>query len=403
MSTRNPDPNRSDKVPASSRRVITGSIAVSVAFVMELTLVPLLLPAIQAQFGLSVNELAWAFNSYGVAVAIGVLLGGFFGDTLNAQRVFNVGVLFFASGAMIVANAETYGMLLAGRIVQGFGGGLFSPLIPLLLTGAMPQSPGRILIMWGSVAGYVAALAPFLYGTSLATYGWTLAFVLFAVVSLVSLLTVNSVPAERDLDKARKQPPSYTKLFRSRDLWVMFIYVFCTYGSITYYLFRLPLWLAEMQFQPASIGLMLSAMWLSFSVVSTVLRNKVDRPHVRGILLVAPILIAAGFPLAYFCDEIICLVLSAALVGSGLACSNAPSTQLILGFSPQGMRGVAASMDITFARVGGVVIVAVLAESLFGMAAAAVGVLCTVAFVCAMVAVRSHSALDAADGVPENS
>ena len=100
----------------STRSAIVGLIAVSIAFVMELTLVPLLLPAMKEQFGLSLGQLAWVFNSYGVAVAIGVLLGGWFGDLVNPKRVFAYGVLLFAAGSVLVATAGT----------------LF-PLMPLLL------------------------------------------------------------------------------------------------------------------------------------------------------------------------------------------------------------------------------------------------------------------------------
>ena len=278
----------------SSLKVIFGSITASIAFVMELTLVPLLLPAIQEQYSLSTSELSWVFNSYGVAVAVGVLMGGWLGDTFNVRRVFALGVLFFAAGSAIVAYAGLYEVMIAGRIMQGFGGGVFSPLIPLLLTNASPNRPGKILIVWGSVAGYVAAFAPFVYGSTLEAYGWNLAFVIFAVISLVALAIIynsrtDSAPASLDGTGL-----IYFRLLRSKDLWVLFGYVFCTYGSITYFLFRFPLWLAENDLQLASIGFSLSIMWLSFSVVSTFLRNKVDKPHVRVILLAAPLLIASG-------------------------------------------------------------------------------------------------------------
>ena len=75
-------PLASKPVQASQQtgRVIAGPIAANIAFVMELTLVPLLLPAIQQQFGLSVSELVWVFNAYAIAVAIGVMLSGWSGD-----------------------------------------------------------------------------------------------------------------------------------------------------------------------------------------------------------------------------------------------------------------------------------------------------------------------------------
>lgn len=375
----------------SSRRTIIGSIAVSIAFVMELTLVPLLLPTIQRQFDLSISELAWVFNSYGVAVALGVLVGGWFGDVFDTKRVFGVGVLFFASGSTLVAFAGSYEVIIASRFLQGFGGGVFSPLVPLLLTRVKPYRPGKVLIVWGSVAGYVAATAPLFYSTVLAGYGWNLAFVIFAVVSIVAMAIMPKPQTKDEPTSFTKSSPSFSKLLGSRDLWVMFGYVFCTYGSITYYLFWLSLWLSDNQFQVVSIGLMLSILWLSFSVASTLLRNQVDEPHIRKILLAAPVFIASAFLLAYFCSEITCLAFSSILVGFGLACSNAPSTQLILKFAPEGMRAASISMDITFARLGGVATVTFLAQSMFGFVVLSVVLLCLIAFICALVTAKKLS------------
>lgn len=372
----------------SSRRTIIGSIGVSIAFVMELTLVPLLLPAIQSQFGLSISQLAWVFNSYAVAVALGVLLGGWLGDVFNTKRVFGVGVLFFASGSILVAFAESYEIIIAGRFLQGFGGGIFSPLVPLLLTRAKPHRPGKVLIVWGSVAGYVAATVPLFYSSVLVGYGWNLAFVIFAVVSIAAMAILHKSQAEDEHTSFTRTVPSFSKLLGSRNLWVIFGYVFCTYGSITFYLFWLPLWLSDNQFQMVSIGLTLSILWLAFSVASTFLRNWVDEPHVRKILLAAPVFIASAFLLAYFCDGITCLAFSSILVGFGLACSNAPSTQLVLKFAPKGMGAVSTSMDITFARLGGVATVTFLAQSMFGYAVLAIVILCLIAFICALATAK---------------
>lgn len=351
---------------------------------MELTLVPLLLPVIKEHFALSISELAWVFNSYGFSVALGVLLGGWLGDVFNTKRVFAAGVLLFAAGSALVAYSQTYEMMIAGRVVQGFGGGVFSPLVPVLLTRASPERPGRVLIIWGSVAGYVAAFAPLFYSSFLVGFGWKLAFLIFATLSLIALAVVRRSNVGSETISFTESGASYSKLFRSAGMLLMFAYVFCTYGSITYYLFKLPIWLADNDFDVISIGFALSVMWLSFSIVSTLLRNRVDELLIRRILLVAPILIGAGFPLAYFCGDIVCVLLASFLVGSGLACSNAPSTQVILKFAPRGTSAVAASLDITFARLGGVTSVAFLAQVGFGQAAIAIVALCSVALFCAI-------------------
>ena len=373
---------------SSSRRAVIGSIAVSIAFVMELTLVPLLLPAIQAEFALSIGQLAWVFNSYGMAVAAGVLFGGFLGDIFKTHRVFSIGVILFATGSAVVATAGTFEMIIAGRVMQGFGGGVFSPLIPLLLTRSAPERPGKVLIVWGSVAGYVAAFAPFFYGTMLEAPDWHMAFIAFAVVSVLALIIVNTASNHNEPDAPKVSLSTYRKLLQTPGLWVMYVYIFCTYGAITFYLFGVPLWLAGNDYQVANIGLTLSVMWLSFSVISTLMRNWVDRPRLRKILMTAPILIAAGFLVAYLSPSLSSLLVASLLIGAGLACSNAPSTQIILRFAPKGTGALSASLDITFARLGGVATVAFLAQAQIGFTALAVWTMSLVALGCAVATAR---------------
>ena len=355
---------------------------------------PLLLPAIQEQFDLTIGELAWVFNSYGIAVALGVLLGGWLGDLFKAKNIFGIGVLFFALGSTLVALATTFESVIFGRVLQGFGGGIFSPLVPLLLTKAAPRRPGKVLIVWGSVVGYVAASAPLVYSNFLSAYGWNLAFFVFTIVSIASVIFVFGSDIGNEPRARVASRTSYKMLFSTRELWLMIAYVFCTYGTITYFLFRLPLWLSESGYQEVSIGLALSALWLSFSLVSTLLRNKVDAPHLRSILLIAPVLITFGFLLATLCSDVVCFALASVLVGSGLACSNAPSTQMILRAAPKGASAVSASLDITFARLGGVATVTAFAQSTFEVMVLAVFFMCLVALACAKIVVDPHKGMN---------
>ena len=386
MTSHTPDINKAEQVATSPRSAIIGPIAANIAFVMELTLVPLLLPAIQGQFGLSIGELAWVFNSYGIAVAVGVLVGGWCGDVFNTRKVFAYGVAFFAAGSLLVASADSFAMLIAGRALQGLGGGIFSPLVPLLLTRASPLRPGRALIFWGSIAGYVAALAPLFYGSFLVDYGWSNAFVFIAIIASISLVILSGTPGADTSASYFRAKNSYKELLKAHRLWVTFLYVFCTYGCITYYLFRLPVWLSSSDVGAASVGFALSVVWLTFSGLSTLLRNMVDRHHLRTIMAAAPFLIAAGFLLSYFSENLPLVIVSSVLVGSGLACSNAPSTQLILRLAPQGMSAVSTSLDITFARLGGIITVAAVADMNFAYAAPVICVSCFIAAFCAMAA-----------------
>lgn|GEM_PF-919221 len=393
MSHRADNPADRAAVSRPSRRAIFGPIIASVAFVLELTLVPLLLPMMQRQFGLSITELVWIFNSYGLAVAIGVLIGGWLGDRFDHRSIFVAGAVCFASGSFLVAFAGSFEALLLGRTLQGFGGGVFSPLIPLLLTGASPGRPGRILIVWSGVTGYVAAFAPLIYGHVLGAENWELAFVFLGVLAVGAPFVLDGSHAELQGDHTTGPSRDYAMLFRSRNLWIMLGYVSCTYGAITFYLFRLPVWLASDEPDAAWIGFVISTIWLSFAALSTFLRNRVDEPQVHKILLAAPVLIAVGLPLSYYGETRLAVILASVLVGAGLACSNAPSTQMILRFAPRGMRALSASLDITFARLGGVVTVALLAHADLVLVTPGIGLLCGAAFLCAIWAIRGQRGL----------
>ncbi|MGA0371190.1 MAG: MFS transporter, partial [Paracoccaceae bacterium] len=169
---------------------VLSPILASAAFVMELTLVPIVLPLLQTELELTVQELARFYNVYGIAVAIAVLLGGYLGDTLGLLAVYIVGILLFIAGGVILTVAVSELTFIMGRIVQGFGGGLFSPIVPVLLTSILSERPGKILIIWGSVAGIIAAFAPILGGPWISQYGWKTAFYIIAGLSVISLFTL---------------------------------------------------------------------------------------------------------------------------------------------------------------------------------------------------------------------
>ncbi|MEM8776870.1 MAG: MFS transporter [Pseudomonadota bacterium] len=365
---------------------VAAPIIASIAFVLELTIVPVLLAEIRDSLSLDTTSLSWVFNAYAIAVAVGVLAGGWLGDTLQASRVFQLGVALFAVGAGLVALSTDYQTLLIGRVVQGLGGGFFSPLVPILLTKARPEFPGKILIIWGATTGYVAAVAPLLGAPLASLVGWNsmfFVFVAFAILALaMSSIKSNFVEFEAPC------LPNIRSLMRSNQLWVVFGFVFCSYGCITYFLFSLPLMLAGNGFSTELIGICLCLLWLNFAVISMLLRNIVDGKHLNTVLLSGPVLILLGFVAAYSSNHLVAQFAAAVLLGAGFACSNAPSTQLVLRIAPADLRACSASLDITFARLGGVATVALFAGLAPSLALWGIALLCFAAFVFGWLSLR---------------
>lgn len=364
---------------------VIGPTVASSAYVLEIALFPLALPEVEAALGLGRGELALLANAYGIAVAAAVLAGGWLGDRLGARRLFFAGVALFAAGSLWVASAEGMAALLGGRLVQGLGGGLMSPSIPVLLTRGSGGRPGRVLALWNSLSGFIVALAP-IAGVPLVTrFGWPAVFVVMTAVALAALaLTAANPPPSQAQAPTRRAPPARGG-WRLPGPATLYLYVALSYGAILLFLFAAPLLLAERGLPANTTAGVLGLFWVSFTGMGLLLRNRIDGPLVGPLLAAGPILVLAGFA-ALMADGApgAGVWLAALLVGSGFAFGNAPSTVLILRHAPDGRLALAASLDITCARLGAVAVIAALGSLAAGAMLAGVALVCLAACACAL-------------------
>ena len=320
---------------------------------MELTLLPLLLSAIQHDFDLHLVEVMWVFNAYAVAVAIAVLCVAAIGDTTDKRKLFIVGVSIFSVGSMLCAISNDLGSLTLSRLVQGFGGGLFFPLAPVLLTQANLDHSGRILMLWGALTGFVAAVLPLFGAAILAGFGLPSVFLTMATVAVIGLIFVIVEKPAGTIPRQRSGR-DFKLLFTNRGVWLLLSYIFLTYGCFSFYLFHFAFHWRQSGLTSNSVSVFLMCVWIAFSVVSLLLRDKVDGKGLNRALIFAPALLAFGFAVAFIdVSNPTLQILSAVCVGAGLGCCNSTSTHLLLRKVPSGLQAFSSCLDIVFARIGG--------------------------------------------------
>src|SRR3954462_15356290 len=95
--------------------------------VLDVTIVNVALPAIQADLGFSADGLQWVVNAYTLAFGSLLLLGGRLSDVFGRRRVFLAGLGLFAVASLAGGFSTSPGMLVAVRTVQGVGAALLSP------------------------------------------------------------------------------------------------------------------------------------------------------------------------------------------------------------------------------------------------------------------------------------
>jgi EmrB/QacA subfamily drug resistance transporter len=107
--------------------------------VLDATIVNVALPSIQDDLGFSQSNLAWVVNAYLIAFGGLLLLAGRLGDLIGQRRVFLTGLAIFTAASVLCAVAQTQGMLIGARFVQGVGGALTSAVILGMIVTLFPE------------------------------------------------------------------------------------------------------------------------------------------------------------------------------------------------------------------------------------------------------------------------
>ncbi|MEO9137703.1 MAG: MFS transporter [Jatrophihabitans sp.] len=181
-------PRRTSR-PGLTLLVIAGA---QMMVVLDGTIVNIALPSMGRYFDKSQTDMTWALNAYTLAFGGLLLLGGRMGDILGRRRMFIVGLGLFTTGSFLAGIAPNFGLLLAGRAIQGMGGAIASPTALSLITTEFKEGEERTkaIAVYAAVSGAGAAIG-LLAGGVLTNYlSWR--WVLFVNVPIGMVLMVGA-------------------------------------------------------------------------------------------------------------------------------------------------------------------------------------------------------------------
>jgi EmrB/QacA subfamily drug resistance transporter len=144
--------------------------------VLDMTIVNVALPSIQADLRFSQSSLAWVVNAYLVAFAGLLLLAGRLGDLAGRRNVFLAGLGVFTVASLLCGLAVNQEMLIAARFLQGAGGALTSAVIlgMIVTMFSEPRDQARAIGVFAFVASAGAAIGLLAGGilTQLLNWHW---------------------------------------------------------------------------------------------------------------------------------------------------------------------------------------------------------------------------------------
>ena len=174
---------------------------------MNVLMLATVLPTVVGELGgasmMSLPSTAFLASSIIAATSAGLGTAVF-----GARNTYCVGAAVFAAGAIVIALAPAMEWVVAGRFVQGFGGGLIAGVAYVLVRSTFPEAAWARVISLLSGMWSVAILVGPLAGGVFAKIGlWRGSFVMVAAIAVVLALGAFRVlPAARSATKRAAFP-----------------------------------------------------------------------------------------------------------------------------------------------------------------------------------------------------
>lgn len=196
--------------PAPSNRLLLGLLAaITAAGPIAMNIYLPALPRVQAYFGTSVAEVNLTVSLPLIAFAIGVFVYGPVSDRFGRRPVILGGQLVFALGNLLCLFAPSFGMLLAGRVVQALGtsAGL---VVARAMLGDLygREKMARMLAYLTMIIVIGPTVSPLIGGFVTEAFGWHALFGLLLATNFVILAVVWRFLPETRSDADRRQGAS---------------------------------------------------------------------------------------------------------------------------------------------------------------------------------------------------
>ena len=168
-----------DKIDAAVLKVAGVVVLGAIMSILDITVVNVALPTFAEEFAtdpanpLPYSTVAWTITAYTLALATVIPLTGWAADRFGTKRPYLLALALFTAGSALCATADSIGMLIFFRVLQGFGGGLLMPLGMTIMTRAAgPARMGRLMAILGVPMLLGPIFGPILGGWLIDHYSW---------------------------------------------------------------------------------------------------------------------------------------------------------------------------------------------------------------------------------------
>jgi EmrB/QacA subfamily drug resistance transporter len=176
---------------------------------LDNTVVNVALPSIRADLGISISELEWVVNGYALTFGVLLLSGGKLADMLGRRRIFIVGLVIFTASSFFCGFANSAGLLIGARVVQGVGAALMNPATLSIITATFPpRQRGTAIGIWAGVSALALAIGPLFGGAITEHISWSWIFYINVPIGILGIVAARIfIDESRDMTEQRLDFP----------------------------------------------------------------------------------------------------------------------------------------------------------------------------------------------------
>jgi MFS family permease len=166
---------------------------------LDVSMVGVALPSIQADLGLTTSQLQWVISAYVLGLGGVLLLGGRASDLLGRRRVLIVALSVFTLASLMGGLVSDGTLLIAARFLKGLAAAFTVPAALSLITTTFTEGPARNKAM-GIFNAFGASGFSFglVFGGLLTEIGWRWTFLLPVPVAALLLFALpRYIPRDR--------------------------------------------------------------------------------------------------------------------------------------------------------------------------------------------------------------
>ena len=154
------------------------------------TILSTALPTMVGELG-GVDHMSWVITAYILASTVMMPVYGRISDLLGRKPILLAAVVLFIVGSLIGAAAQTMGVLIAARVVQGLGGGGLMILSQAAIADVVPaRERGKYMGVMGAVFAVSSVAGPLLGGWLTEGPGWRWAFIINIPLGILAFTAV---------------------------------------------------------------------------------------------------------------------------------------------------------------------------------------------------------------------